>query len=292
MTRKNIISANWIDTMCRANGINIHYLRTGGGDKPTLIALHGLTGSGACWSQLARELEEHFDIIMPDARGHGYSSAPQHGYTYQDHANDVIELIRTLDIKSPYLLGHSMGGMTAAMVASRLGFAVSGIILADPTFVSPEFQNRVYESDMVEQHRQMLKSTKEELFREAKARYRYRSSEVIEYIVQARLRTSENAFDVLIPPNPEFDELIRNIYVPTLLVLGSEGIVSAETARELHALNPDLQYKLIPDVGHGLPYDEPARLAAAIDSFLKPKVTSTNHIKKPGSFSLQTAGAY
>lgn len=281
-----------MDTMCRANGINIHYLRTGGGDKPTLIALHGLTGSGACWSQLARELEEHFDIIMPDARGHGYSSAPQHGYTYHDHANDVIELIRTLDIKSPYLLGHSMGGMTAAMVASRLGFAVSGIILADPTFVSPEWQNRVYESDMVEQHRQMLKSTKEELFREAKTRYRYRSSEVIEYIVQARLRTSENAFDVLIPPNPEFDELIRNIYVPTLLVLGSEGIVSAETARELHALNPDLQYKLIPDVGHGLPYDEPARLAAAIDTFLKLKVAPTNHIKKPGRLSVQTATAY
>jgi N-formylmaleamate deformylase len=291
MTRKNIISANWTDTVCRANGINIHYLRTGG-NKPTLIALHGLTGSGACWSQLARELEDHYDIIMPDARGHGQSSAPLHGYTYQDHANDVIELIRTLDIQSPYLLGHSMGGMTAAMVASRLGFAIEGIVLADPTFISPEWQGQLDEREAVKQHRQILRSSKTELFKEAKAKHRYRSSEMLEHLVQARFRTNPRAFDVLIPPHPEFDELVRNIYVPTLLVLGSEGIVSAETARELHALNPDLQYKLIPDVGHGLPYDEPERLAAAIDAFLKPKSTNMRHMKAPGSFSLSAASVY
>ncbi|HWU66792.1 MAG TPA: alpha/beta hydrolase [Methylophilus sp.] len=291
MTRKNIISQNWTKAVCRANGINIHYLRTGG-EKPTLIALHGLTGSGACWSQLARELEPHYDIIMPDARGHGMSSAPQHGYTYQDHANDVIELIRTLDIKNPYLLGHSMGGMTAAMVASRLGFAISGIILADPTFISPEWQDQVYESGIVEQHRQMLKSTKEALFKEAKAKHRFRSSELLEHIVEARLQTSVKAFDVLIPPNPEFEELIRNIYVPTLLVLGSEGIVSSETARELHEINPDLQYKLIPDVGHGLPYDEPVRLAAAIDAFLKPTFKTKQRMKTPSKFSVYTTNAF
>jgi N-formylmaleamate deformylase len=291
MTRKNIISENWIDAVCRANGINIHYLRTGG-QKPTIIALHGLAGNGKCWSQVARVLENDYDVIMPDARGHGSSSAPQHGYTYQDHANDVIELIRTLGIKSPYLLGHSMGGMTAAMVASRLGSAISGIILADPTFISSEWQHKVHESDVVEQHRQMLKSSKEDLFKEAKAKYRFRSSEVIEYIIQARLQTSVNAFDVLIPPNPEFDELIRNIYVPALMVLGSEGIVSAETARQLNRINPDLQYKLIPDVGHGLPYDEPARLAAAVDAFLRPVTTSARRIKTQAAFHTHNASNY
>ena len=278
MARINTPSTSWTDGICRANDINIHYLRTGG-DKPTIIALHGLAGNGTCWSPLARSLEHQYDIIMPDARGHGMSSAPLHGYTYQDHANDVIELIRTLGIKSPYLLGHSMGGMTAAMVASRLGSSISGIILADPTFISPEWQNEVYKSDVVEQHRQMLKSTKEDLFKAAKAKHRYRASVIIEHMIEARLQTSVNAFEVLVSPNTEFDELIRNIYVPALLVLGSEGIVSADTARDLHELNPDLEYKLIPDVGHGLPYDEPARLAAAVDAFLKRKSPIKQGIK-------------
>lgn len=280
MARQNTPSLHWTDGVCRANGINIHYLRTGG-NKPSIIALHGLTGNGACWSPMARALEQHYDIIMPDARGHGLSSAPLHGYTYQDHTNDVIELIRTLGIKSPYLLGHSMGGMTATMVANRLGSAISGIILADPTFISPEWQHEIYKSDVVEKHRQMLKSSKEQLFAEAKAKHRYRASVIIEHMIDASLQTSANAFDVLIPPNPEFDELIRNIYIPTLLVLGSEGIVSAETARELHALNPDLEYKLLPDVGHGLPYDEPVRLAAIVDAFLKRKSGIPSNHKVP-----------
>ena len=289
MARQNTPSTHWTDGVCRANGINIHYLRTGGSNKATIIALHGLAGNGVCWSPIARALEQHYDIIMPDARGHGQSSAPLHGYTYQDHANDVIELIRTLGIKSPYLLGHSMGGMTAAMVASRLGLAVSGVILADPTFISAERQAEVYQSQVVAEHHQMLQSSKEALFKAAKSQHRFRAAAIIEHLIEARLQTSLQAFDVLIPPNPEFDELIRNIYVPTLMVLGSEGIVSAQTARALHRINPDLQYKVIQDAGHGLPYDEPARLAAAIHAFLKPKTMATPRIKPASLFSMHTA---
>jgi N-formylmaleamate deformylase len=134
---------NWIRGDCEASGINIHYLRTGG-DKPPLIALHGLTGSGACWSALARALEGEYDVIMPDARGHGKSSAPLHGYLYRDHASDVIGLIEALGLAAPVLLGHSMGGMTAAVVASEVSTAIRGVVLADPTFLSPERQREVH----------------------------------------------------------------------------------------------------------------------------------------------------
>src|SRR5271157_2904247 len=66
---------NWMSGTCEANGVNIHYLRTGG-YKPPLVLLHGLTGSGACWIPLARALEGEYDVLMPDARGHGSSSTP------------------------------------------------------------------------------------------------------------------------------------------------------------------------------------------------------------------------
>ncbi|MGQ2966657.1 alpha/beta fold hydrolase, partial [Methylophilus sp.] len=78
-------------------------------------------------------------------------------------------------------------------------------------------------------------------------------------------------------------------YVPTLLVLGSEGIVSTDTALELHKLNPELQYKLIPDAGHGLPYDEPARLAAAVDAFLRPVAASAQRFTSRRNVSSFTA---
>ncbi|HLJ86899.1 MAG TPA: alpha/beta hydrolase [Candidatus Angelobacter sp.] len=103
--------------VCDTGGAHIHYLRTAttGRTKPPLVLLHGLTGNGTCWSPFARALEGELDVVMPDARGHGKSSAPLHGYgdagyRYDDHASDVVGLIRVLGLAAPILLGHSMGG--------------------------------------------------------------------------------------------------------------------------------------------------------------------------------------
>jgi N-formylmaleamate deformylase len=78
-------AACWGARSCKANGIEVHYLRTGG-DKLPVVLLHGLSGSGACWTPLARDLANDYDVVMPDARGHGKSSTPEGGYRYEDLA--------------------------------------------------------------------------------------------------------------------------------------------------------------------------------------------------------------
>jgi pimeloyl-ACP methyl ester carboxylesterase len=264
---------NWIRGVCDANGINIHFRRTGG-YKPPLILLHGLTGSGACWIALAGALEDNYDVIMPDARGHGQSSAPLQGYLYRDHASDVIGLIEALGLAAPVLLGHSMGGMTAAVVASQVGTAIRGVILADPTFLSPQRQREVHESDVIEQHHRLLNLNKGEVLAQARLRHPHRSFELVELVTDARLQTQISAFEVLTPPNPDYRELVSAISVPALLVIGDNGVVSFETARELQKLNQRLRYERIPDVGHGLPYDQPDRFAAVVGSFLQSLVAS------------------
>src|SRR5260370_12772927 len=108
---------NWMSGVSNGNGVNIRFLRTGG-CKPPVVLLHGLTGNGACWIPLARALEGEYDVVMPDARGHGNSSTPLNGYRYEDHASDVAGLIQGLGLSTPVLLGHSMGGITAAVIAS------------------------------------------------------------------------------------------------------------------------------------------------------------------------------
>jgi len=206
---------------------------------------------------------------MPDARGHGNSSAPLQGYLYRDHASDVIGLIQVLGLAAPVLLGHSMGGMTAAVVASQVGTAIRGVILADPTFLNSQRQREVYESDVIEQHRRLLSSNKSDLRAQARLRHPQRSSEFIELIIDAKLQTKMSAFEVLTPPNPEYHQLVSTIHAPILLVIGDTGVVSLQTARELQKFNPRLQLEQIPDVGHGLPYDQPDRFAAVVKSFLR-----------------------
>ena len=259
---------------CEANGINIHYLRTGG-CKPPLVLLHGLTGNGTCWTPLARSLGCEYDVVMPDARGHGNSSTPLHGYRYEDHAGDVIELIRELGLSAPILLGHSMGGMTAAMVASLAAKIIRGVILVDPTFLSPQRQREVCDSDVVEQHRRLLSQDKCDVLAQLRLRHTRRSPEIVELIASARLQTRLSAFDVLTPPNPEYHQLVSTIDVPILFVIGDAGVVSFETARELQSLNSHVRIELIQDAGHGVQYDQPERFEAVVQSFLHSVVPSS-----------------
>ena len=257
----------WKSAFSKINGISIHYTRTGG-NKPPLILLHGLIKNGLCWSGLARILEKEYDVIMPDARGHGQSDAPDSGYRYEDHADDVAGLIQTLGLTSPILLGHSMGGMTAAVVASCKPNLIRGLILADPTFLSPKVQQEVYESDVAEQHRKKLDRSFDELVAESQIKHPSRSLETLELSARARLQTSMAAFDVLTPPNPVYAQLVSNIDISTLLVIADNGVVSPVIAEELQRLKPGLQVEQIQVAGHALHIDQPERFSTIITSFL------------------------
>jgi pimeloyl-ACP methyl ester carboxylesterase len=263
--------SGWTAGRCPANGIELHYLRTGG-DKPPVVLLHGLTASGACWTPVAQALESECDLVLPDARGHGSSGVPAGGYRYGDFAADVVALMDALGLAAPVLLGHSMGGMTAAVVASRDPRRLSGLVLVDPTFLGPERQREVYESDVAEQHQRVLGRPKAELLADIRRRHAHRSTELVELLAEAKLRTDARAFDVLTPPNPDFRLLVQQLAVPTLLVIGDSeagAVVSREVAADLARLNPILRVERIAGAGHGIPYDQPRPLANVVHEFVR-----------------------
>ena len=265
---KRIRVTRWITGTCEANGVTLCYHRTGG-DKPPIVLLHGLMMGGACWTPLARELEKDYDVVMPDARGHGNSSAPCQGYCYDTLAADLLILIEALRLDSPILLGHSMGGMTAAVAASQNSKRLQGLILADPTFLTPQLQREVYESDVIDQHRRILDQPKEKFLAEIRSRKSHRSPELIELIAQARFQTSIHAFEILSPPNPDYIQLINSLDVPSLLIIGgARGVVSPIMARELARLNQCLEIVQVEEAGHGIPFDQPEPFLSVVKSFL------------------------
>jgi pimeloyl-ACP methyl ester carboxylesterase len=180
-----------------------------------------------------------------------------------------VGLIRNLDLSRPVLLGHSMGGMTAAVVANRDAGIIRGLILVDPTFLSPERQREVRNSDVADQHRRALGLQKSELVAQARARHPRRSPEIIEIQAEARLKTRLVAFDVLTPPNPAYRDVMSTIDVPSLLVIGDDPVVTLEMATELRSLNPLVRIEQIQDAGHGLPFEQPERLGEVVMSFLR-----------------------
>src|SRR5258708_15021154 len=123
----------WFSGDVVANGVGIHYYRTGG-EKPPLVLAHGATDSGLCWSRVARALESEYDVILPDARGHGLSDAPENGYTSGDHAADLAGLIDALGLPRPAVGGHSMGAGSVLRLIADYPHLARCAILEDPGF--------------------------------------------------------------------------------------------------------------------------------------------------------------
>lgn len=259
---------DWQTAFCKTNEIHQHYTRTGG-NKPPLILLHGLTGNGICWTPVTKALTLEYDVIMPDARGHGKSSVPNTGYRYEDFAKDVEELIASLGLSFPIIIGHSMGGMTAALVASRKKALLGGLILADPPFLSLAVQHEVYNGDTIKQQQRFLKKPFNEVLEEAQIRQPHRSLDTLKRINKARHQTSIIPFQVLKPPYPDYQRLVRDIDCSSLLIIADKGIVSTAVAEELQDINPKLQIEIITEVGHGLHYDKPEKFTAVVQSFLR-----------------------
>lgn len=258
----------WNDTIAKINGINVHYTRTGGG-KPSLVMLHGLTASGACWTEIACMLEKDYDIIMPDARGHGESDAPECGYSYGDLAYDVIELIHSLKLNSPILMGHSMGGMTALLTAHRWPGSAGALVLADPPFLTPMMQREIHDSYLGDHHRHVLERTPKELITDLQKRHPARSPGITAIIATARRKTNLAAFDVLTPPNPDYRSLVSSVDIPGLLVYGENGVITPSVSEEVKQLNHRFTIEQIPGTGHGLHYDQPERFAAVVGDFMR-----------------------
>jgi pimeloyl-ACP methyl ester carboxylesterase len=120
----------------QTNGLNIHYYRTGG-DLPQVVLNHGALDDGSCWPRVGKALENEFDLIMPDARGHGMSDDGAGVYNSEVRAGDLIGLIENLGLKNPIIGGHSMGGITSLYTAAMRPDLIEAYFMEDPTITLP-----------------------------------------------------------------------------------------------------------------------------------------------------------
>lgn len=124
----------------------------GGKGERLVVLLHGLGANRAVWSRMTAIAEEHWDgrWLAPDFRGHGGSPA-QGAFGYGAHAADIAELIGDEDPAKVTLVGHSFGGVIAALAGSGLygppvhdiaAFGVKVVWTADETAKAREMAVR------------------------------------------------------------------------------------------------------------------------------------------------------
>ena len=117
-------------------GVRLAYELHGPVDAPPLILLHALGEGRGDWAPVVGRFAEHFRVLAVDLRGHGDSDWPG-SYSFQSMADDVLGLLDHLGFAEVTLLGHSMGGSVAYLLAEQSPRRIQRLIVEDapPPFV-------------------------------------------------------------------------------------------------------------------------------------------------------------
>lgn len=102
----------------------------GGAGQPPLVILHGLLGSSRNWQTVGRDLAGAAHVCAPDARNHGQSPHAE-PMDYAAMADDTVAWLDAQGFDRVTLLGHSMGGKTAMLLACRQPERVERLIVVD-----------------------------------------------------------------------------------------------------------------------------------------------------------------
>ncbi len=116
--------------------MNLFYRELGDPAAPPIIILHGLFGSSDNWLTISKIIAvEGYRVILPDQRNHGQSPRNE-AFTYAGMAADLHDLITTLGLENPVLVGHSMGGKTVMQYAISYPNKFRKLVVVD---IAPRF---------------------------------------------------------------------------------------------------------------------------------------------------------
>lgn len=113
-----------------ANGIRLAYFTSGRAGGPPLVLLPSMGETSATWDEIAPELGLQFRLIAFDLRGHGDSDWPGE-YSFELMRDDVLDALDQLGLEQVSIIGHSLGGTVASLVAEARPALVSQLVLED-----------------------------------------------------------------------------------------------------------------------------------------------------------------
>ncbi|MBM3589568.1 MAG: alpha/beta fold hydrolase [Alphaproteobacteria bacterium] len=244
------------------------------GQGRPLVLLHGLFGSARNWGGVQKALAAEYRVVALDLRNHGASPhAPGMGYAVQ--AEDVAETLATLRIENAALLGHSMGGKVAMMLALTRPVLVEHLIVADiaPRSYPPVLRATVGAMQAVPLHAGLTRQEADQALRAAVPEAPIRKFLLQNLRFEAtppawRIGLTEIAAampeieDFAPPPGARFDG-------PALAMAGAlSPYIRAEDHAGFRALFPRISFASIPCAGHWLHAENTEGFVAALREFL------------------------
>jgi pimeloyl-ACP methyl ester carboxylesterase len=223
------------------NGVQLYFEVHGHGEP--LLLLHGFSGSSQDWSSLTTGWGEHFQLIIPDLRGHGRSSILSKPFRFDEAAADVFALMDHLGVGTIKGLGISGGGNVLLHLATKQPDRVRAMVLVSATSYFPSQARPI-----MRQYPDALPPEQWEILR--------RSHPGGDAQIKALLDSAKSFAD-------SYDDLnftpayLSTIQARTLIVQGDrDPFYPVEISLEMARAIPNSSLWIVPDAGHGPVFGE------------------------------------
>lgn len=268
-------------------GVKIHYWEYHSDREQTLVLIHGFRGTHHGLAKIAEQLSD-YHLIVPDLPGFGASEPfTDRPHMLEHYVEAVGELIDTLGLDAPIIVGHSFGSIVAShLVADRPGIAEKLILinpigapaLEGPRGIMTRLAIGYYwlgrklparaakgwlgASPIVKiMSVTMAKSKDKEILKYVHDQHKQHFSTFASPKVVAESFHTSVSNDV--------SHVATSITLPTLLIAGDKDDITAlPKQRELHQAIPSSELHVIANVGHLIHYETPTEAAEAIRAFL------------------------
>ena len=234
------------------------------GAGETVLFLHG--AGGANWYPLLEMLSATRRVIAPEHPGFGRSQIPEWMMSVGDLAFFYLDMLKALDLKDVHLVGHSLGGWTAAEIAIRDTARLKSLSLLSPAGVrSPEVpfgdiflwspgehaRHSYYDPKLVEARLKQLATADQDI------------------TLQNRAAAARLAWNPRLN-NPQLPYWLHRIDVPTLFVWGKNDEICPFACAEPF-MKPIKQAELyaFAETGHALHTERPKEVAEKLNSFFE-----------------------
>lgn len=264
--------------------------REGMVQPPTLVLLHGFTGSTANWAHQQAVFAAHYRTIVVDLLGHGQTEAPADParYSMEQSASDLAGLLTTIAPGPVNLLGYSMGGRLALYFAAHYPYLVQSLILesASPGLADDEArQERIHSdgelADAIEAGGMAAfveRWEKLPLFVTQQTLPPTVQSQLHEQRLQNRPQGLANSLRGMgTGRQPSLWEQLTTLSVPALLLAGELDQKFKVIAQQMATYLPKATVTIVPEAGHTIHLEQPQAFQEHVLNFLMTAASSPMH---------------
>ena len=285
--------SSYLDISVYSQDVRIAYMDVAPQGTPnghTVLLLHGNNFGGFYFKAIIDGLiKEGFRVIVPDQIGYGRSSKPLAPYNFNTQARNTWLILQSLKIDKAMVVGHSMGGMLAARLATQYPKAIERVVIYNPIGLTDGRYDRPMTS-IDESYKQALKTdyqgTRASLSRyvahnpkawnqefETYTRVRYSWTLSAEW---PRLAMVQSLIGQMLYQDPVVYDW-AHIQVPTLAFGGADDLLLGTAAAFQERMNyiaktvpnGNGRVLLLPGLGHVPHLEAPERVLPPLVAFLK-----------------------